>query len=79
MSKVEKEFPIIGMSCGGCAANIERSLLKEDYVEKASVSISTEKAIVEYEDSKHGEKDIVALIENLGYKVPGSIRSEKNA
>ena len=48
MKKVK--LSISGMHCGSCAGNIERSLKKTPGVKSASVSMMTNKGIVECDD-----------------------------
>ena len=57
--------PVRGMTCGACAATIERGLQKLPGVESASVSLATRTATV------HGpvaEPDVLKRIAALGYE-----------
>lgn len=69
MPKEKIEIPILGMSCASCASKIEKKLNSQDFVVNATVNFATEKAVVEYDDSKHGEADIIKIIKDLGYNV----------
>ncbi len=62
-------FPIAGMDCASCARNIEKNLLKEKGVEKASVNFASEKAQIEFDEKKIDEKGIIRAVEKSGYKV----------
>ncbi len=69
MPKKKIEIPILGMSCASCASKIEKKLNSQDFVVNATVNFATEKAVVEYDDSKGGEADIINIIKDLGYNV----------
>lgn len=71
-SETKAVIEIKGMSCASCVLKVEKGLKELGGVKEASVNISTEKAIVEYDPSKLTEKDITGKIEELGYQaVPG--------
>jgi Cu+-exporting ATPase len=57
--------PVRGMTCGGCAATIERGLNKMPGVESAAVSFATRTATVHGEVS---EPDVLERIAGLGYE-----------
>ena len=67
MEKIES-YKISGMSCASCAARLEKGLIKLNGVENASVNIATEKANIEYDSKKLKSKDLVKLVESLGFK-----------
>ena len=47
--RADIDFPVTGMTCANCSANIERALNKRVMgVTKASVNLATERAFVEY-------------------------------
>lgn len=57
--------PVRGMTCGGCAATIERGLSELPGVESASVSFATKTATVR---GQIEEPDVIAAIGRLGYE-----------
>jgi Cu+-exporting ATPase len=59
------ELAIGGMTCGSCAARVERKLNKLDGV-RASVNYATEKATVEH-PAGVSTADLVAAVESAGY------------
>jgi Cu+-exporting ATPase len=62
------EFPVTGMTCANCAANIERTLNKKtEGVVTASVNFATERATVEYLPDVVTIEDMIAAIEKAGY------------
>ena len=66
MKKIK--LTITGMHCGSCAGNIERSLKKVLGVKTASVSMMTNKGIVEAEDAV-SNSDLEKAVARAGYKV----------
>ena len=68
------ELKIKGMTCAACTARIEKVLGKLEGIEKVSVNLATEKAVVEYDPSKVRVSDMVRKVEVLGY---GAQRAEE--
>ena len=46
------DLPVTGMTCAACAARIERSLGKAEGVEQASVNLATERATIQFDQSR---------------------------
>lgn len=70
MSKTKQIIlPIEGMTCANCAATIERNLKKVDGVQEASVNLSSERAIVGFDEEKATVEDFVKRIRRAGYDV----------
>jgi len=63
---MKKEFKINGMGCEHCLVAINKNLSKLD-LKKVDVKIGS--AIIEFDESKINEKDIVKAIVEAGYKV----------
>ena len=61
------KISISGMHCASCAGNVERSLKKVSGVKNVSVSLMTNKSIVEAEDSV-SEEEIKKAVARTGYK-----------
>lgn len=59
---------ISGMHCASCASNVERSIRKISGVKDVSVSVLTNKSIVEAEDSV-SEEALKQAVARTGYKV----------
>lgn len=60
------ELAIGGMTCGACAARVERTLNKLDGV-RASVNLATAKAHVELSGDSADVESLVAAVERTGY------------
>ena len=70
------QLNVFGMTCASCSSTIEREMTKIDGVKSISVSLSTEKARIDYDTSKLGIRDLVEHIEDLGFDaVPSDDRN----
>ena len=47
---MKRTFPVIGMACAHCAANVERTLTRVEGVRSASVSLASRSALVDYDE-----------------------------
>ncbi|CBQ67629.1 probable CCC2-P-type ATPase, Cu(2+)-transporting ATPase [Sporisorium reilianum SRZ2] len=61
------QLNVYGMTCASCSSTIEREIAKIDGVKSISVSLSTEKARIDYDPSKLGIRDLVEHVEDLGF------------
>jgi Cu+-exporting ATPase len=62
-------LPVTGMTCAACANSIERGLGKKEGVHEAVVNFAAEKVTVRYDSALTTRREIVDLIEELGYGV----------
>jgi copper chaperone CopZ len=62
------KYRVEGMHCGACAGNVEKAVSKVEGVKHVSVSMMTNKAIIEASDET-SEEEIRKAISNVGYKV----------
>jgi copper chaperone CopZ len=60
---------VTGMSCSGCAANVEKALKGVDGVTKTTVDLKGGKATVEYDPAKTDEKSLAGAVKKAGYGV----------
>ncbi len=58
---------VFGMTCALCSATIESSLERLDGVTRIKVNYATEKALLEYDNTKVQLPDIIKKIEHLGF------------
>ena len=63
------DLPIEGMTCGACAARIERGLSRLDGVASASVNLAAERATVVYDPAVTGPPAFAEKVSSLGYVV----------
>ncbi len=62
-------FKVEGMHCEGCAANIQSLLEHRAGVHKALASFKDGEARVLYDSNAVTEEQLIAAIENSGYRV----------
>jgi Cu+-exporting ATPase len=63
------ELAVTGMSCAGCAANVEKALKGLEGVRKANVNLATAKATVLIDRGVVSRADLVRAIRDAGYGV----------
>lgn len=63
------DLPVTGMTCAACVRNVERALNRTDGVELANVNIATERATVQFDDTKVNAQRLIESIQNAGYGV----------
>jgi Cu+-exporting ATPase len=63
------DLPIEGMTCGACAARIERGLGRLDGVASASVNLAADRATVVYDPAVTGPAAFAEKVAALGYAV----------
>lgn len=67
--QVEKaEFDVYGMTCAACSSRIEKVLNKQQGVQKASVNLANETAVVEYYPGIIERESVIDTIHRLGYE-----------
>ncbi len=65
--RTEVEFSVTGMTCGSCAARVERTLARQEGVERAAVNLATERAVVAFDPERLGPDELVAAVGKIGY------------
>jgi Cu+-exporting ATPase len=60
-------IPITGMTCAACATRVQKQLGRGEGVSSALVNFGTEKATVEYDESRIGVAALVELVRGAGY------------
>ncbi|XP_067315212.1 copper-transporting ATPase 2 [Pseudorasbora parva] len=63
------DLSVTGMTCASCVHNIESRLLRTKGILEASVALATNKAHVKFDSDLLGSRDIVRIIEGLGFGV----------
>jgi Cu2+-exporting ATPase len=64
---IKKNFPVTGMSCASCAANVETTLKKEPGVINAAVNYANNSASVEYLDGVADPNHFKQSVQSSGY------------
>ena len=63
------EFAAEGMTCGSCAARIQKTLAKQDGVSAAEVNYATGRAVVTLDPSRIATDQLEQAIDRLGYRL----------
>ena len=72
------DFRVEGMTCGSCAARVQRALEKADGVEQAEVNFATGKAHVTLDSDDSDAETLSRVVERSGYKlIPLTTQSNK--
>ncbi len=72
ISLQEVLLPIEGMSCSGCAVNVERALRQRPGVTRADVNLAGKRAAITFDPNQSDLTDFQAAVENAGYSIPTS-------
>lgn len=64
----KKRFQIQGMHCVGCAMTVDGALEDLPGVKSASTNYARQIADVEYDEKKVTETQLIAAVEQVGYK-----------
>ncbi|KAK9517954.1 hypothetical protein VZT92_023285 [Zoarces viviparus] len=62
------ELVVRGMTCASCVHKIESSLMREKGIIYASVALATNKAHIKHDLEIIGPRDVIKLIEDLGFE-----------
>ncbi|KAM5181761.1 copper-transporting ATPase 2 [Mantella aurantiaca] len=68
------ELVITGMTCASCVHNIESRLMRTPGILQASVALATCKAQVKFDPEVIGARDIIQVIESIGFRASLSKR-----
>jgi len=78
-SLAKETIKVSGMTCVACANSIEKALQKKAGIKEATVNFAAEKVIVLYDRTKTNRREMVTVIEDLGYGVPAEASAEGQA
>jgi Cu2+-exporting ATPase len=60
-------FPVLKLSCAGCAANVQRTLRKQPGVKSANVNFANKTALVEYNSAVTNAEKLQLAVREAGY------------
>ena len=63
----EQEFVVTGMTCGSCAARVQKTLTRHPGVDEASVNFATGRATVRFDPGQASEESLAAAVARAGY------------
>ncbi|MFA5302516.1 MAG: cation transporter, partial [Bacteroidales bacterium] len=72
-------FPVLDMSCAGCAMNVEKKVRSLPGVREASVNFAASTLLVEYDSAQIDPRQIQAQVGAIGYRliIPDESTEEK--
>jgi copper-transporting P-type ATPase V len=73
------EFAAQGMTCGSCAARIQKTLTKQDGVHDAEVNYATGRALVTLDPARVEVEQLQQAIDRLGYQLAPLVEAGRSA
>ena len=64
---IKKQYPVTGMSCASCAANVESTLNRQPGVINASVNLASQVATLEFNPLVVSPQDLKEAVTSVGY------------
>ena len=64
---MKRKYNVTGMMCAACQANVTRAVSKVDGVKEANVSLLANNMVVEFDEQKTNDEQIIAAVQNAGY------------
>lgn len=72
-------LPISGMTCIGCAANVQLALMDLPGIETVEVNLKDKRADITYNPAQVDQQQMAAAVVQAGYSVPGTEPAESPA
>ncbi len=66
---MKQSFDVTGMTCSACSAAVNRAVLKIDGVNDANVNLMTNSMVVDYDEDRTNDDDIIRSVMAIGYGV----------
>ena len=67
MKTIKKSFPVVGMSCAGCSARVDKTLNKQPGIISASVNLAAAMATVEYNPEECAPEQLKEAVKKIGF------------
>ena len=64
---MKKKYEVSGMMCAACQANVDRAVAKLDGVTNVNVSLLAKNMVVDFDESKVGDEQIIGAVCAAGY------------
>lgn len=64
---IKKQFPVTGMSCASCAANVETILKRQAGVAEVAVNLASQVATIQFDPSAVKPPDLKEAVASIGY------------
>jgi Cu2+-exporting ATPase len=63
------QFPVLGMSCMGCAAKVKSALALVEGVDEASVDLADNSVTVRFDDQTVNPLQLQQAVQSVGYEL----------
>jgi Cu2+-exporting ATPase len=70
-------FPVLKLSCAGCAANVQKTLQQQPGVKNAAVNFANKTALVEYDTSVTNAEKLQEAVRSAGYDLLVASKDEE--
>ena len=67
MKTIKKSFPVVGMSCAGCSARVDKTLNKQHGIVSATVNLAAAMATVEYNPDECTPEQLKEAVRKIGF------------
>ena len=67
MKTVKKSFPVVGMSCAGCSARVDKTLSRQHGIVSVSVNLAAAMATVEYNPDECTPEQFKEAVRKIGF------------
>lgn len=67
---IREQWTVLGMTCGGCSASVERVLADSPGLLAVSADAGTDSVSLEFDPSVFSRSDALGKIEDAGFDVP---------
>lgn len=64
-----EQLKVTGMTCGGCSSNVTKALKAVDGVSEVSISLSSGKTTVQYDEHLASAEQLISAVKKAGYGV----------
>lgn len=77
MEAKRQDLNVFGMTCAACSTRVEKSLKRAVGVERASVNLVTESAVVYYDPEQIGTEQLIDIVKHAGYEAAEKMSKEE--
>jgi len=75
---IKEKFDIQGMTCSSCSSHVEKAVNKLEGIKEINVNLLSNNMVVEYDESKIKNEDIIQAVIDAGYNANVSDANSKN-
>lgn len=76
---MKKKFQVQGMTCASCQSHVQKAVINVEGVNLCEVNLLTNSMVVDYDESKCGDQDIIKAVTKEGYQIVDNKKNDKDA